>query len=87
MTPIKRKSKAVSEAFRQGRLAEIEIAQSLESFLSQHSRGFIESLDLFSVGLLQSKLLRVAAVSPDGISIVTCVKPEESDESVAANDM
>lgn len=44
MVPIKRKSKAVSEAFRQGHLAEIEIGDSLGAFMKHESRGAIVSV-------------------------------------------
>lgn len=87
MTPIKRKSKHVSEAFRQGHLAEIKIAASLNAFLMQESSGAIVSTDLFNVSLLKNKLVKIAAVSPDGIGVVTCAWLEESDQSVIANDM
>jgi hypothetical protein len=87
MTPIKRKSKRVSEAFRQGRLAEIEIAGSLGSFLTTKSNQAIISTDLYNTGLLQSKALKVAAVSPDAVGVVTCARPDDSDASVSANDV
>lgn len=44
-------------------------------------------VDQFDVGLLQSKIVKIAAVSPDGVGVITCTRPDDNDESVLANDV
>lgn len=90
MSPIKKKSKAIIEAFRQGRLAEEEINKSIPSFISHHTNGLLAVTHQRSVGLMQSMdcHTKIAAVSPDQMGAMRCrlSANEDHDTSIAAAD-
>jgi hypothetical protein len=85
MTPIKKKSKEIVEAFRQGKLAEPLIHNNVANFLVQHSKGMLSIPQLINAGLVKSRGDHISAVSPDAMAVLQCVT--ELPEGVSADSL
>lgn len=87
MAPIKRKGNSTRDSFRQGRMAEPLIHESISTFLDSKTSGSIIISLMKEVGLIRSIDHSIAAVSPDGIAVITCSIDESINESVRLSNL